>query len=395
MTADALSIRGSRRGILAKAAALGAAAVAARAALEGRARAANGDPVKVGQGYLASSVTEIGGNYDDAVFSIYNDRPDGDAIVAFVHSPYQTAPNSAAIFGKHGTANGAGLWGEANEAGGVGTRGTARGVGGVGLIGEANGSNGVGVVTDASLAGIIGSVPPGRQGGPGVWGVSGVGYTNTDVIGVGPGVLGTGSKVGVAGFTGGTDLDGLRNLPDKAGVFGVSEGFGSSGVLGLAGNGSNGVRGEGGIGGSGGGDTAGSGGVRGEAPDIGIGVFSTAGTAVRGEGTGDDGVGVVGAGNGIGVSALSAGIALDVEGVNRFSQARRGSFEVGKRVAVVAGLSITLGSGVVATLNTGAGPGIHLLTARANQNTGKVRLILDKPAKRPAQFTLFVVNEAP
>ncbi len=89
---------------------------------------------------------------------------------------------------------------------------------------------------------------------------------------------------------------------------------------------------------------------------------------------------------------VPAGAALAVKGLNRFSQVHRGAFESGRRVAVISGITATPTSGVVATLNSSPGPGTHLVLARANTATGRVRLILNKPAKRPAQFTFFVVD---
>jgi hypothetical protein len=373
-------------------------------------QAADGDHVIVGNAHVAASLTEMGGNFNDAVLSVYNEHNDGDGLVAFLATTYQRPPFATAIWGKNGRTSGVGIGGEANELGGVGVRGNARGEGGIAFLGAANGFGGVGMRTDSSLAGVIGVVPAGRQAGPGIWGVSGTGFADVDITNLHAGVLGTADTVGVAGVPAGADLGGVRLVPGKSGIVGIAAGVSSRGVLATAsGLASVGVDGSGPLGILGTADPTEGVGVRGAAGPEGLGVNGIGGIGVLGQGVAATNVGVVGAGgaDGVGVMGLGSGaegiavradnadgIGLSVEGRSQFSQVRRGAFEVGKRVAVVQGLKISASSGVVATLNTSPGPGSHLLMARANPNTGRVRLTLTAPAKRPAKFTVFVVDEA-
>ena len=462
---QSVQLRPTRRGILAKAAALSVAAIAAKAATAGDSEGANGETIKVGGAYVATRLTELGGTFAGPVFEVYNfaaGRGSG-ALMGLVAVDYPTDPapaGGAAVFGKHGGGSGSGVWGEAAGAFGKGVTGYATGNGSTGVFayaeqgdaiyaeaigdsdyavnaksafhainattsgnfysgvfGVSNGSSGVGITGQAKqngtgvlgdggsigvdgrgdrgvsgngmvlgvvgsggmigvaasafdaekgigvtasgpLAGVLAEVPPGKQDGPGVWGSSGQETEASDAAGTRTGVLGTSDSFGVAGVGGGKDLTRVKALLGKAGVAGIGLGAGSRGVYGTNDQGG--------------------------------------GVGVLGESAGARGVGVRGTANPIGIGVLAdapaTATALSVQGINRFTQAGRGSFAPGERRHVLTNLNVTGRSGILVTLNSSPGAGVYLESARVNPAMKKGILTLSRVPAAAIEFTYFIVD---
>jgi hypothetical protein len=426
----ARSGRTGRRGILAKAAALGAAALAARAVRSDGARASNLDPLLAGAPNHASATTGLFANLDGRSLAVSNSS-EGDhanALAAYVATPVSDVELSTAVFGKNGRNDGAGVWGEASGDQSVGVRAHATGKASVavfatsdgsaavlGEIGQHTQSGAVGVGGTGGQFGVLGL--PGDQGGFGVFGsgeigtgVGAQGLTGVVTVGgnlelpeaiVGVAVQALAPLVGVLstvpagkqdgpGVWGnaGQDITATEGAGTRAGVLGTSPRVGLAGV-------------------GGGADLAE---VKALAAATGVagiglgpgsrGVYGTnnqgSGVGVLGESGGVRGVGVFGLADQAGVGVLAQGggkgTALSVRGINRFTQAGRGEFAAGERRKVISGISATGLSGILVTLNSPAGAGVALQFARVSPAIGKATLQLNRAPKRAVRFTYFIID---
>jgi hypothetical protein len=143
--------RTSRRGTLARAAALGAAALAARAAMSGQASAANGDTIKVGGAVTGTQLTELGGDFAGPVLEVYNQSPafvseDGAiALMGLVQTPFPDPTTATAIFGRNGRENSTGIYGEASGDRSTGIHAVANASTSTALQAFSTGGNGISV----------------------------------------------------------------------------------------------------------------------------------------------------------------------------------------------------------------------------------------------------------
>lgn len=353
--------RANRRGILARACALGIGAVAAGAMGTRHAHAEDGKAILAGRLNDADLTTTLTGS-PPAQSLVVQNLSDGDgavAVMGLVDTPFQGVPTPAAVYGKDGRSRGAGVLGEADFVGvrgvalGFGVEGTAAiGVSGIGtgnaghgLVGRAE--TGIGVFGEGQRAGVFGRADQvDNQGagvgpkaiGPAVLGAGLGTFLVDDGAGVRAGVAGVGPAIGVGGVGGGTDVSALQAVEFGIGVAGIGLGPNGCGVFGAS-------------------DAA-------------------------------DGVGVLAQGN-------EGGLALSVQGINQFTQVGQGEFAAGVRRKVIRGVDATARSGILVTLNSPPGPGISLVFARVRPVARTAVLQLNRAPKRAVSFTYFIVDPPP
>lgn len=370
----------SRRGVLASALAATAGAVAV-ASMPRSASANDGDPLTLGTSNTEQSDTILSTSTAQNVLVLKNEKASGQASGLIVASSPTTV-----FYGFRSTA----VLGLTDRTSGVGLYGESRGFGGIGVQANADGTGAYGVLSEVSGGGAI-ALRATSDKGPGASITGTVGLVATTNQGGGDAILGSVLAA---------------NVPSGIGVHGYAEGTGSTAVFGETtgqtaisvratanGDNSKAVSAE----------QTGAGGVAVVATSTkgtaiaaagvnGIQATSPAGFAIHG--TANDGTGVLGEStNGTGVLARSTkGPALRVEGSIKSTQVAKGQFQVGKQSTVVTGLKVSPKSGVVATLNTGAGRNTYLARTRVNPVTDRVVVVLNKPATRPAKFTVFVVD---
>jgi hypothetical protein len=368
MTNNSRANKPTRRGILAYAATIGAAAFAGRLASGRQANAANGDTIMVGGAFTATSITEIGGNFNGQVWSIYNESDAGNAVglVSTLAAQYPTdfEIEPSAIFAKSGAASPAGAAIRAvNVGGGDGVSGYAEVPQKSGVYG-ANPLGGFGVFGDAK--GMNAGVHGRNTVGAGVRGESSgdaaaVHGLNT---GTGAGVMGEAKSSDAAVFgrnTGvGDGVVGSTPASDKSGVYGENSG-GGYGVYGYAGGSRAAVTG------------------RNDGAGPGVHAFSKLGVGLTVGSEGSAGIMAYGASSVSAIVGSSTGAGAGVQGGSSAGDGVRGASN-GAGAAGVRGTNSGGGDGVagLATGANGAGvraestAGGHGLAAVANGNKGAV-----------------------
>jgi hypothetical protein len=288
-----------------------------------------------------------------------------------------------------------GVWGQATDPSGIGVRAdgpgdAVRGVttstthaAGVAGIATANGGFGVGGYGQggADSIGVYGTNTAGT--GPGVKGtsVSGAGVVGVVTDAAGVGVRGVGPGDAVQGKTSSTSgYAGVSGIATANGGFGVG-GYGQGGAASIGVFGTN---------------TAGTGtGVKGtSASGTGVHGAATSGYGVRGAATTGHAVhasATLAGGVGVYASAGTAGTALQVSGVARFSRSGSAVVPAGSSHVTVSNVALTTGSLVLATIQQAA-PGTAVSSAVPNLFSSSFVLTLTKAVSVNTKIAWFVVN---
>jgi hypothetical protein len=348
MTVD-MSIRQSRRALLAASFGGAAALVAQAVGRPLRVQASNGDPVTLGGSFLEDAPTIITNVAGDAIQSInlgtgasglfaYASAVSGTTYGAFCRSDSASGVGVAGV-DYHSSGTTKGVYGQADSPSGIGVHGKA--ASGVGVRGDSTGAMGVYGVSSSS-AGVQGKSTTGTGvQGSGVVGIFGMG----SIIAV-EGDASTGSGVGVHG--GASSGDGVQGRATTGtGVRGTSGS--NTGVIGYSGTAQNTPT------------TLVDTGVYGYAVDTssakGVLGVSLSGRGVQGQAT--SGLGVRGyATSGVGLSGeATTGYALRTTGRVRLDKsAGKTTIAAGSSSVVVnPGIDLTSTTVVIATLNGNAG----------------------------------------
>jgi hypothetical protein len=328
------------------------------------ARAADGDPVILGQGNIASSFTIIqspGGG----VYGIASNGISAGVLGRIGNESTMFAPSAGVVgtshdgVGVHGVSDtNAGVKGLSSSGAGVNAQSTS----GVGVFAQSSSGAGVQAQTSTGFAGVYGlkgtASGIGATGGvvgdshDGI-GVSGVSATSVAVRGTsasGDGVegYGGGSGIGVygqGGSGGGNGVQGYAGSTAGAGVYGVNV-FGGRGILGAS-------------------DIAGGIGIRGE-----------------------------GAAVGVQAAVTGSGVALDVQGPAKFSRSGTVVIPAGRKTATVTPAGGLTSSALVFAMMQNVVGGVIVTAAVPNPGAGTFQIILNKAPTAPAAATVawLVVN---
>ena len=327
------------------------------------ARAADGDPMIVGDYHAATATTTIENTSTVVASAGFSGYATGASGTTYGLRGQSDSTSGIGVVGLASAASGTtyGVHGQSNSATGIGVKGLASAASGTGVRGEASSGHGVQGISTSG------------------WGVSGSSTSGWGVLGIstsGWGVLGT--------STSGWGVLGTSDATDRAALAGYSNGS-STAVYGFSGSGfypaapaKTGVYGY----------------AAQDSSARGVTGRTTAGRGVNGVATSGRGVnGYAGTGIGVYAAAGSGGTAFHAEGRVTFKTA--GLATIGSGTAsktVTPGLDLTSASKILCTLMGNAGGATTVKRVAVNTTTNAFTIYLTAAATSAVKVAWFVIG---